>query len=140
MWANFRPTNLDLLLSAKNCVLKFDCQVIAQISAAPRPGPSTAAAETTKELLEDVGNTAKTREVASASTLDASMPKPVVRSARIVIRQHFIRLIYLFEAFVSTFLMIDIWMVFARHAPVRPLQVLLAGVLVNLQNLIVVAF
>ena len=137
--------NLNLGLKAERCIFKGDRQIVTQIITASSAATSSAA--TTEDVAEDVaknvlkGGSAETAGREAALPIDSGMTVLIIERTFLTIRKDGISLGKLLEAFLSLFVArVFVRVTFQRQLTVGFFDLGIAGVLVNLKNLVIIAF
>ncbi len=134
----------DLLLTAKDRLLKLEFQIVAQIgSPAGTPAGGLSGAHPAKEGLKDVLEPAKAAEIpiaakAAKASLGASVTETVVHGPLLAIGEDFVGLVDLFESGLCVRAAAYVRMVLTRQAAKGFLDLFLAGLAVKPQDLVIV--
>jgi hypothetical protein len=140
--ANLWPAYLNLFFGAKNSFLERDAQIIAQIRAAAgaTPPSATAAGKTgAKQIFKNIGKTTKALKPGkswSGPIFYSGMAITVIGCPRLLVRQHFICPLYLFEPFFRIRLFVYIRVILAGFATVRLFDFLFIRAALYTQNLV----
>jgi len=139
-------TQLHLLFDPKDRLGKGDAQIEAQIVTLPRPAATLlggAATHTptkaTEKRFKQVGKAAHVAHVGHATTTaETGFAELVVPGPRLGIAQDLIGTADLLEAVLGARVLVDVWVVLARQAPVRPLEGVGIGIAADTQQLVVI--
>ena len=129
-----------LLLTAENLLFEGDSQAIMQVFTSLRPSTSCCAS-TAEEGFKDVPKASKAKAFKTSTTkpFDSGMSKSVVGSALIRIAENLIGLINLLKPLLSPLILVAIGMGLHRQLPERFLDLGRGGVLVDAEDIIVIA-
>jgi len=129
-----------LLLTAENRLLKGNSQAIMQVVTSLRPSTSCCAS-TAEEGFKDVPKASKVKAFKTSATkpLGSGMSKSVVGSTLLRIAENLVGLINLLKPLLSPVILVAIRMGLHRQLPERLLDLGRGGVLVDAENIIVIA-
>ncbi len=123
--ADLEAVDLHLFLRSKNRFFELEIDGRFKISPAHRPTLTSRRSTATKEGLKDVGerrSTTESKRIASTGTTvepaDARVTEPIVGRATIVIVQHFVGFVDLFELLFSAVVFVDVGVIFPCQSSV----------------------
>lgn len=137
--------NLDASLDAGNGFFQIQFQHVTDVGAtsrSARTGGATAE-NIAEDIAKDISHVRATRPTATTAhaVLERSVAMRIVGAALVAVRQHFIGFLALLEHRLgSSVARIAVRMVLHRTAPIRLLQLLVAGATGHAQHFVVIAF
>jgi hypothetical protein len=133
--------DLDLLLTAKDCFLEGQVQVIAQVSPTARSVSSGCAKPKTpsKHLLKDLEGVSEAKVITKPSSTWHGVPETIVRCSLFRIGEHLVSLIEFLKAYLGIRCITDIGVPLASQLPICFFDLVLGRRTADSQDLVIIA-
>jgi hypothetical protein len=133
--------DLDLLLTSKDCFLKSQVQVIAQVGATPRTAPSGCAKSKppSKDLLKNLKGISEAKVIPESGPTRHGMSETIVRGSFLGVGEHLVGFIQFLEAYLGVGRIADVRMPLAGQLPICFFDLILGRRTIDSQDFVVIA-
>jgi hypothetical protein len=134
-------SDLDLLLTSKDCFLKSKVQVIAQVSTTAWPAPSGRAKPKSppKDLLKDLERISEAKVIPESDPTRHGVSETIVRGSFLGVGEHLVSFVQFLEAYLGVGCIADVWVPLAGQLPICFFDLILGRRTVDSQDLVVIA-